>query len=115
MHARTFECTHEQVAILVHDFDRASDKGTLSITLRGRAEEQSGAVGVRLRAAHLARNLKYANFISGDDIAVIAVELTAASMCTLDDKVQTWESRKQRTLHAPSASTGHSGASPTIS
>lgn len=100
-----------QVAILVHDFDRASDKGTLSITLRGRAEEQSGTVGERLRAAHLARNLEYANFISGDDIAVIAVELTAASMCTLDDKVQTWESRKQRSLPGPLARVGCSDAS----
>ena len=92
-----------QVAILVHDFERTSDigKGTLSITLRGRAIEQTGEVAERLRSAHLARNLLYANFISGDGIAVIAVEVSTASMCTLDDKVHTWE--------APSAPTAAHG------
>ena len=117
------------VAILIHDFDGArqptntsdcntgssnSNCGSLSITVNGNAIIAEGEVAERLRAAHLARNPRYPQFITGPDIAVIAVRPTMARMCNIQDQVCTWSNPKGRPLR--SSSFGSVGdASPLVS
>jgi len=42
------------------------------------------------RGIHLASNPKYQNFIVGDDIAVLLVDVEAARMCNIHDRVSQW-------------------------
>ena len=102
---------NKQVALLVHDFDsrrqrnspeeeeeaaaaagqRGSNGGggaRVSITLNGVAREETGEVGERYRAAHLVANQKYSQFIEGDHIAVIIVDILSARVCDVNDSVR---------------------------
>jgi hypothetical protein len=122
-----------QVAVLIHDFNvggggggaraggggdsegaaataaagaagtAAAGGGTLSITVYGDAVIATGPAAERLRAAHLARNPRYPQFIVGDHIAVLAIVPSLARMCNVADVVTTW-SRPAR-----SASVGGGG------
>jgi len=42
------------------------------------------------RGIHLASNPKYHNFIVGDDIAVLLVDVEAARICNIHDRVSQW-------------------------
>ncbi len=92
---------NQHVALLIHDFDsrRLSDEeeaeqahsgggARVSITLNGCAREETGALGERYRAAHLAANRKYKQFIEGDGIAVLTIEIISARVCDVNDSVR---------------------------
>lgn len=89
------------VALLVHDFDKAQIDGTTenngntkestrSITLNGDCRILSGDDEDRYRKAHLAHNPDYPQFIVGEDIAVLCIDVTSARICDLNDKVVHW-------------------------
>lgn len=91
--------SNQSVALLVHDFDaehsndasnyRSLQEGRTkySITLNGIVKEQSGDLAERYRAIHLAANEAYSQFIVGDDIAIITVNLHCARVCDVNDRV----------------------------
>jgi len=87
------------VAILLHDFPhlKASDKATeafgktFAITLYGTARVlPDGVEATRLRAKHLAHNPKSSVFITGDGIAMVAIDVEYARVCDAQDKVSNW-------------------------
>mmetsp|Transcript_26805 Transcript_26805/g.62994 ORF Transcript_26805/g.62994 Transcript_26805/m.62994 type:complete len:236 (-) Transcript_26805:414-1121(-) len=89
------------VALLVHDFDNAHIDGTTenngntkestrSITLNGDCRILSGDDEDRYRKAHLAHNPDYPQFIVGEDIAVLCIDVTSARICDLNDRVVHW-------------------------
>ncbi|CAD7936952.1 unnamed protein product [Amoebophrya sp. A25] len=70
---------------------------TCSVTLYGTVRildredrEQEKAEKERYRAIHLARNPQYANFIEGENIAVLVVAVKSAQICNVKDQVKTW-------------------------
>lgn len=91
---------NENVALLVHDFSTHSaepnhdyaptegGKPRYSITLNGTVVVEEGEMAERYRQLHLSRNRAYAQFIVGDDIAIITVHLTRARVCDVNDRVQ---------------------------
>ena len=91
---KKFEMLRQQqgVALLVHDFDKESpsDIAGRSITLNGQCRILSGADEERYRAAHLAHNPDYPQFIVGKDIAVLCINVSSARICDLNDKVEHW-------------------------
>jgi len=94
---------NSRVALLVHDFSTESDAddrnyevavtggARYSITLNGHVNEETGEIGEKYRAIHLQRNSTYAQFISGDDIAVVTVTLTSARVCDIHDSVRHYQ------------------------
>lgn len=91
---------NDNVAVLLHDFDgrREPDgggptsRGTLAVTVYGRALLQSGVAAERMRAAHLLRNASSPQFIA--DAAtydVFAVVPSSITCCDVQDKVYSWE------------------------
>jgi hypothetical protein len=90
---------NENVALLVHGFqaDRTDtadaenyDSQRFSITLNGKVHEEEGALAERYREIHLSRNERFSQFIVGDDVAIVTVELTSARVCDVNDRVQHW-------------------------
>lgn len=92
--------TTPAVAVLVHDYDGVrrggadgapAGGGTASVTLYGDAVVLAGGKEEdALRAAHLAANSAYAQFIEGDDIALFYLRPTLARICDIADRVTTW-------------------------
>jgi general stress protein 26 len=79
------------VAVLVHDFGGSSSKGEYSITLNGTCSIiQDVAVSERYRKAHLAHNPDYPQFIVGEDIAILCVDVRSARICNIADQVIQW-------------------------
>lgn len=98
---KKFEMLRQQqgVALLVHDFDKAQSDGTdvassseatRSITLNGNCRILNGQDEERYRKAHLAHNPDYPQFIVGEDIAVLCIDVVSARICDLNDKVVHW-------------------------
>ncbi len=94
---KKFEMLRQQkgVALLVHDFDKAQSDGaasesTRSITLNGNCRILSGADEERYRKEHLAHNPDYPQFIVGEDISVLCIDVVSARICDLNDKVVHW-------------------------
>ena len=97
---KKFEMLRQQqgVALLVHDFDKAqmdtstgtSEESTRSITLNGHCRILSGPDEDRYRQAHLAHNPDYPQFIVGEDIAVLCINVVSARICDMNDKVVHW-------------------------
>ncbi|VEU43048.1 unnamed protein product [Pseudo-nitzschia multistriata] len=106
-------CRQNGVALLVHDFDGITkqqlaaaaaneinddDKADpehpkilRSITLNGNCRILDGSSDEeRYRRAHLAHNPDYPQFIVGDDIAVLCIDVTSARICDLNDRVVHW-------------------------
>ena len=86
--------------LLIHDFPtdkaaRAADKAyakTHSITLYGNVTILSGEDAEQMRSKHLLRHGdKYSQFIIGENIAVLQVDVTSAKLCNIKDEVTTWE------------------------
>ena len=96
---KKFEMLREQkgVALLVHDFDKESpsDVAGRSITLNGKCRILSGTDEERYRAAHLAHNPDYPQFIVGKDVAVLCIDVVSARICDLNDKVVHWNVLEQ--------------------
>ena len=59
-----------------------------SITLNGSVCEQKGELAEQYRAIHLRRNEAYRQFIVGEDIAILTVEITQARVCDVHDSVR---------------------------
>jgi len=89
---------NKNVALLVHDFDATANADAnnyqqmngqtrYSITLNGLVKVQEGELAERYRAIHLAANGAYKQFIVGDDIAIITVDLKRARVCDVNDRV----------------------------
>lgn len=96
-HTRKFHLLKNQasVALLVHDFGAVGDCGSYSITLNGDCaivgEDDDTIDAERYREAHLKHNPDYPQFIIGDDIAILCVRVTSASVCNIHDQVQKWD------------------------
>lgn len=82
------------VALLVHDFaqfeDGESGGGAYSITLNGMCHIVEGPDADRYRAAHLRANPRYPQFIIGEDIAMLCVDVKEARICDIHDRVTKW-------------------------
>jgi len=80
------------VALLVHDFGSNSPaSGTYSITLNGDCSIVEDTKDlVRYRKAHLDHNPDYPQFIVGDDIAILCVNVQSARICDINDNVKKW-------------------------
>ena len=81
------------VALLVHDFgQQTNEAGMYSITLNGNCRIVTDPVKAeQYRKAHLAHNPDYPQFIVGDDIAILAVDVTTARICDINDQVTKWD------------------------
>lgn len=78
------------VAVLVHDFG-GSEGGEYSITLNGACSIiEDVAVMERYREAHLQHNPDYPQFIVGDNIAILCVDVRSARICNIADQVICW-------------------------
>lgn len=80
------------VAVLVHDFGGGDNtNGKHSITLNGTCHIiEDVAVMERYRKAHLAHNPDYPQFIVGEDIAILVVDVRTARICNIEDHVIQW-------------------------
>ena len=88
------------VTLLIHDFptdkaSRAADTGytkTHSITLYGNVSILCGDDAEEMRSKHLKRHGEnYSQFIIGENIAVLRVDVSSAKLCNIKDEVTTWE------------------------
>ena len=88
------------VTLLIHDFptdkaSRAADAGytkTHSITLYGNVSILGGDDAEEMRSKHLKRHGEnYSQFIIGENIAVLRVDVSSAKLCNIKDEVTTWQ------------------------
>jgi hypothetical protein len=81
------------MALLVHDFQQGgNDAGVYSITLNGECRIVSETKKAEVyRQAHLAHNPDYPQFIVGEDIAILCVDVTSARICDISDRVTKWD------------------------
>ena len=88
------------VTLLIHDFptdkaSRAADAGytkTHSITLYGNVSILGGDDAEEMRSKHLKRHGEnYSQFIIGENIAVLRVDVSSAKLCNIKDEVTTWK------------------------
>mmetsp|Transcript_60374 Transcript_60374/g.169255 ORF Transcript_60374/g.169255 Transcript_60374/m.169255 type:complete len:221 (+) Transcript_60374:62-724(+) len=92
---KKFEMLQNQngVALLVHDFGQDSGSaGLYSITLNGncRIVERDVAKAEHYRQMHLSHNPDYPQFIVGEDIAILCIDVTSARICDINDQVTKW-------------------------
>jgi len=106
---KKFAMLQEQkgVALLVHDFGTGHNSTTNSsttsatttatttnnnstITLNGNCRILTGAEDIKYRAKHLHHNPDYPQFIVGDEIAVLCIDINYARICDLNDNVVHW-------------------------
>eukprot|EP00584_Thalassiosira_punctigera_P002801 CAMPEP_0172531054 /NCGR_PEP_ID=MMETSP1067-20121228/4606_1 /TAXON_ID=265564 ORGANISM="Thalassiosira punctigera, Strain Tpunct2005C2" /NCGR_SAMPLE_ID=MMETSP1067 /ASSEMBLY_ACC=CAM_ASM_000444 /LENGTH=218 /DNA_ID=CAMNT_0013315381 /DNA_START=121 /DNA_END=774 /DNA_ORIENTATION=+ len=90
------------VALLIHDFSEVEPPagedsgasnltGEYSITLNGRCSVVKDVVlAEKYRAAHLKNNPDYPQFIVGEDIAILLVDVVSARICNINDEVTKW-------------------------
>ena len=80
------------VALLVHDFHQDGGGGVYSITLNGECRIVSDKSREdHYRKAHLKHNPDYPQFIVGEDIAILCVDVTSARICNINDQVVKWD------------------------
>jgi nitroimidazol reductase NimA-like FMN-containing flavoprotein (pyridoxamine 5'-phosphate oxidase superfamily) len=87
------------VALLVHDFSQGqkSDScsvgcGAYSITLNGTCRIVTDAIkSQHYRQLHLKHNPDYPQFIVGDDISILCVDVVMARICDINDHVAKWD------------------------
>jgi hypothetical protein len=93
----------EGVALLVHDFvpdnnnsgdnDETTNKSNMySITLNGKCRILPASAGKTeyYRQKHLQHNPEYPQFIVGEDIAMLCIDVTSARICDVQDHVIKW-------------------------
>jgi general stress protein 26 len=80
------------VAVLVHDFGGGDNtNGNHSITLNGTCSIIEDVERMeRYRKAHLAQNPDYPQFIVGEEIAILVVDVRTARICNIEDRVIQW-------------------------
>ena len=80
------------VALLIHDFGDSSTSGQFSITLNGTCRIVSDSKKAEeYRRAHLKHNPEYPQFIVGDHIAILCVDVKSARICNINDQVVKWD------------------------
>jgi general stress protein 26 len=94
-HTKKYDMLKKQrgVAVLVHDFGGGDNSmgGEYSITLNGTCSIIQDNVTVeRYRKAHLKHNPDYPQFIVGEDIAILCVDVRSARICNIADQVIQW-------------------------
>eukprot|EP01082_Thalassiosira_pseudonana_P015090 g13567.t1 g13567 contig82:22434-23376(+) len=103
-YTKKYEMLEKQsgVALLIHDFSEASAEGRggdaknhltgeYSITLNGTCSViKDVALAEKYRAAHLKNNPDYPQFIVGNDIAMLRVDVAMARICNINDQVIKW-------------------------
>ena len=76
------------------DKEEVGKKGVYSITLNGRCvilqDEERAEM---YRAKHLEHNPDYPQFIVGEDISVLCVNITSARICNINDQVTKWSAK----------------------
>ena len=91
---KKFEMLQRQkgVALLVHDFGQNSrTAGLYSITLNGNCRiVENEAKATYYRKMHLDHNPDYPQFIVGEDIAILCIDVTSARICDINDQVTKW-------------------------
>lgn len=94
---KKFEMLQRQkgVALLIHDFYAGSGNGSngqFSITLNGECRIVRDPVkSEAYRKAHLNHNPEYPQFIVGENIAILCVDVTSARICNINDQVVKWD------------------------
>ncbi|KAL3911684.1 MAG: hypothetical protein SGILL_007185, partial [Bacillariaceae sp.] len=95
---KKFDMLQQQkgVALLVHDFVNSNEGGensTYSITLNGTARILSHGASKteHYRQAHLEHNPDYPQFIVGEDIEILCIDVSSARICDIQDKVIKWD------------------------
>jgi general stress protein 26 len=94
---KKFEMLQRQkgVALLVHDFYGGSgdgSEGQYSITLNGECRIVTDPEKADVyRQAHLKKNPDYPQFIVGDKIAILCVDVKCARICNINDRVVKWD------------------------
>lgn len=93
---KKFEMLQRQngVALLVHDFQQSpcSKSGNFSITLNGSCRIVTAtAKREHYRQAHLKHNPDYPQFIIGEDIAILCIDVKSARICNVNDQVIHWD------------------------
>ena len=92
---KKFEMLERQkgVALLVHDFGiGSSTEGMYTIALNGNCRIVTEPTKEETyRQAHLSNNPDYPQFIVGDDIAILCVDVTSARICDINDQVTKWK------------------------
>jgi type II secretory pathway pseudopilin PulG len=90
---KKFDMLQQQsgVALLVHDFSQGQNDGAYSITLNGTCRIVADPIKrEQYRQVHLNHNPDYPQFIVGDDIAIIYVDVKQARICDINDHVTKW-------------------------
>lgn len=91
---KKFDMLQQQkgVALLVHDFSARPESGNYSITLNGTCRiVTSKEKEAFYRNEHLKRNPQYPQFIVGENIAILCVDVTSARICNINDQVVKWD------------------------
>jgi isopenicillin N synthase-like dioxygenase len=111
---KKFDMLQQQkgVALLVHDFvnsdqNEDGDDATYSITLNGtcRILPFGEKKTEHYRQAHLQHNPDYPQFIVGDDIEILCIDVTSARICDIQDCVVKWDVTQQDDATATNAET----------
>lgn len=98
-HTKKYEFLKQQkgVALLVHDFGNGQDDnnikgGMYSITLNGecRILPSGTPKAEEYRQKHLQHNPDYPQFIVGDSIDILCVDVSSARICDIQDQVVQW-------------------------
>lgn len=95
MQTKKFEMLKRQqgVALLIHDFGKGDDSGRggkYSITLNGECRIVTGSKAEEYRQVHLQHNPDYPQFIVGENIAILCIDVSSARICNIDDQVIKW-------------------------
>jgi Pyridoxamine 5'-phosphate oxidase len=101
---KKFDMLQQQsgVALLVHDFSQglkssagsvvSCGSGAYSITLNGTCRVLTDAKkSEQYRQEHLKRNPDYPQFIVGNDISILCVDVVSARICDINDHVTKWD------------------------
>lgn len=93
------------VALLVHDFGSGheSNSGMYSITLNGecRILNSGTAKAEEYRQEHLRHNPDYPQFILGEEMDILCIDVTSARICDIQDQVVLWNVQLQKQSSQP--------------
>ena len=94
--ATDLKLNHETVSSNEDSENSNTDySNTHSITLYGNVNILSGTDAEEMRMKHLERHGdNYSQFIVGQNIAVLSVEVDSAKICNIKDEVTTWDPKK---------------------
>ncbi|CAJ1966289.1 unnamed protein product [Cylindrotheca closterium] len=113
------------VALLIHDFGSGGNYecGAYSITLNGECRiVDAPQKAEEYRQAHLKHNPEYPQFIVGEHIAILCIDVKSARICNINDQVIKWDvsdnhigtASGNRTATAEVSTNGSSKGAPTV-